>query len=109
MTLNQGKRAYMMAMLTASSLFAVTNAHAQSPSLVQIESGTIQGVTNHDVMSFKGIPFAAPQSDHFAGKHRNQPQHSKVFDKPTNMVTIACKSPSPAMPHSSARNLPKIV
>ena len=37
-----------------------TAARAQAPSLVKVDGGELQGVVADDVVSFKGIPFAAP-------------------------------------------------
>jgi para-nitrobenzyl esterase len=35
-------------------------AHAQAPALVRVDGGELQGVVDDGVVSFKGIPFAAP-------------------------------------------------
>ena len=37
-----------------------TAARAQAPSIAKVESGELQGVADDGVVSFKGIPFAAP-------------------------------------------------
>jgi para-nitrobenzyl esterase len=37
-----------------------TAARAQAPAVVRVDGGDLQGVVDDEVVSFKGIPFAAP-------------------------------------------------
>ncbi len=48
--------------ITASFLFfsALLSAHANQPSIVQVESGRLQGAFEHNMQVFKGVPYAAP-------------------------------------------------
>jgi para-nitrobenzyl esterase len=48
-----------LAGLTAAIVVAAT-ASAQEPAVVQVDSGKLQGVAADGVITFKGIPFAAP-------------------------------------------------
>ena len=44
----------------ATSVGTAARAQAQTPSLVKVDGGELQGVVADGVVSFKGIPFAAP-------------------------------------------------
>jgi para-nitrobenzyl esterase len=50
----------LAAMGTGSVAFPQTPATSQTPPIVRVESGDLQGVVDDGVASFKGIPFAAP-------------------------------------------------
>ena len=44
----------------AAMTFSAVTALAAAPTQVRIETGVIEGAVNADVLTFKGIPFAAP-------------------------------------------------
>ena len=48
----------LAALAAATGLGA--EAHAQAPAVVKVDSGELQGVVDDAVVSYKGIPFAAP-------------------------------------------------
>lgn len=60
MTSTHGKKASLMAVYTAAALLTASQANANSPATVTIDSGSLQGVVHDNVIAFKGIPYAAP-------------------------------------------------
>jgi para-nitrobenzyl esterase len=50
----------MCSLASLVAVTAVTAAHAQAPAVVRVDGGELQGVLDDGVVSFKGIPFAAP-------------------------------------------------
>lgn len=50
----------LVSILLCSALGVTAHVNAQTSDVVQIDSGKIQGSTDQNVTSFKGIPFAAP-------------------------------------------------
>ena len=50
----------LAAMGAGTAAFSQTPAPSQTPPVVRVESGELQGVVDDGVASFKGIPFAAP-------------------------------------------------
>src|SRR6185295_16130164 len=55
-----GSRATTLLLCSLAAMAAGTVASSQPPPIVRLESGDLQGVVGDGVVSFKGIPFAAP-------------------------------------------------
>ncbi len=60
MTKRLGARALCLVALFAIALARVCAAQPTDPTLVTIEGGTVRGVATGDVVSWKGVPYAAP-------------------------------------------------
>jgi para-nitrobenzyl esterase len=50
----------IVGLIIAASLGVISQARAQDPTVVKIDSGTVQGAIAGDVIAWKGIPYAAP-------------------------------------------------
>ena len=50
------------------------------PDTVNLDTGLVSGMpgTNAEVRVFKGIPFVAPPSASFSGRHRSRPRRGRV-------------------------------
>ena len=46
--------------MVVAAIHAAPAAQSQAPATVRVDTGELQGVVADDVLSFKGIPFAAP-------------------------------------------------
>lgn len=61
MSMNKLKRAAAwLALVGATALLAACGGRAADPTVVTIDSGTLQGASADGVLSYKGIPYAAP-------------------------------------------------
>ena len=61
MTASLGTKLLLCSLLALATATSVgTAVLLQTPSLVRVENGELQGVVADGVVSFKGIPFAAP-------------------------------------------------
>jgi len=59
-------RIYLIILGLVILLVAVAqSADIQKNSVVELDSGFIEGVVNQDVIAFKGVPYAAPPTEHF--------------------------------------------
>lgn len=71
-----------------------------TPLQVTVETGTLQGTQNDGVISFKGIPFAAPP----VGERRSLPLNGLAFETRVLLVMIVCKSIFQPVLHQMRRN-----
>jgi carboxylesterase type B len=95
----------MRAFAICLSIASATPTFAQSATStrVQIEAGTLVGSSDAGVLSFKGIPFAAPP----AGVHRRPPLPGRENGMRHATATTVCNCHSQATRLRSVRPLPR--
>ena len=84
-------------------LLCLNAASAADTMDVKLDSGRVQGMAQGDVVSFKGIPFAAPPSSgRCVGGRRSRCRVGRVCARPTVTVLTACRYRFRVMPRRSA-------
>lgn len=48
--------------IITSAAIVYAQSSANAPTVVQIDAGAVRGQAEHDVLAFKGIPFAEPRT-----------------------------------------------
>ena len=87
---------HLRSAIAALLIFIGASAFAATPS-VKIESGFVQGVRDDNVISYKGIPFAAPPVHELRWKAPQSPKHWKGIIK-ADRFPSQCSQLGPPLP-----------
>ena len=83
---------------SAVAAMGVGTATQQTPPVVQVDSGQLQGVVDDGVVSYKGIPFAAPPWATCGGDRLSPRRGGPACARRRNLGRIACRDGSARPP-----------
>ncbi len=95
MTASRGTKLLLCSLAALAAAMGVrTAALSQTPPLVRVDGGELQGVIADEVVSFKGIPFAAPPVGDLRWRPPQPLAGGRACARPRNSGRTACSDGS---------------